>query len=95
MENGFAKMDIALIVKKYNLKIRQKCKDLKPGESFTIFGFATFKAMNRKERIARNPSTGKEYSIPDAKNIKIKVTGAFHRFINGISDKTDEDESDV
>lgn len=94
-ENSFAKMDIALIVKKYNLKIRQKCKDLKDGESFTIFGLATFRATNRKERVARNPNTGKEYSVPSAKNIKIKVTGSFHRFVNGISKKSDEEEFDV
>lgn len=93
IENNFAKMDIDLIYKQIFRKIREKCKDLKDGDSFTIIGFAKFKAMNRADRIVRNPKTKEEYQIPSAKNIKIKVTGGFHRFVNGIESKDgDEDE---
>ena len=96
LENNFAKMDIALIYKAILLKIREKCRDLEDGENFTLVGFANFKAMNRKERMARNPKTKEEYQVPSAKNIKIKVTGSFHDFVNGIdSIPEEEDEADV
>jgi nucleoid DNA-binding protein len=94
-ENNFAKMDIALIYKQIFRKIREKCRDLKDGEGFTIVGFAKFKAMNRVDRIARNPKTKEEYQIPNAKNIKIKVTGGFHKFVNGLDSGTEEDDEDV
>ena len=90
-EENFAKMDVSLITRRYITKLREKCRDLKDGDSFTIIGFATFKAMNRAERIARNPKTKVEYPIPKSKNIKIKVTGGFHRFVNGL----EPEEGDV
>lgn len=90
-ENRFAKKDVALIIKKYHEKIRDKCESLENGYSFTLTGFLKFDAQNRAPRIARNPKTKEEFPIPFAKNIKVKVTRAFHDYVNGIASE-DGDE---
>lgn len=40
-------------------------KALSKKEKVQIVGFGTFEARERKERMGRNPSTGKEIKIPE------------------------------
>ena len=43
---------------------------LKAGDKVTLVGFGTFSAVNRTERIGRNPQTGKELKISARTNGK-------------------------
>lgn len=94
-ESRFAKKDVAIILSTYHKVLRDVCKEMPSGSSFTIMGFAKFSAMDRKERMALNPKTGDKYPVPAAKNIKVKVTGWFHNFVNGIYEDTEEEEEYV
>ncbi|MEO1208002.1 MAG: HU family DNA-binding protein [Cyanobacteria bacterium J06638_20] len=38
--------------------------ELSNGKSITLVGFGTFDVAERKERIGRNPKTGKNMQIP-------------------------------
>lgn len=49
-------------------------ESLAKGESVQLVGFGTFKVNARKERIGRNPKTGKEIKIP-ATNVPAFVAG--------------------
>ena len=43
---------------------------LKKGDAVSIFGFGSFKVVNRRARKGRNPRTGKEIQIPASKAVK-------------------------
>ncbi len=43
---------------------------LKNGDSVSISGFGSFKVVDRKARMGRNPQTGKEIPIPAGKAVK-------------------------
>ena len=42
-------------------------ESLKAGDAFQLIGFGTFKVNKRAARIGRNPSTGEEIQIAEAK----------------------------
>ena len=46
---------------------------LKKGDAVSISGFGSFKVVNRKARMGRNPRTGKEIQIPASKAVKFTV----------------------
>ena len=43
---------------------------LKKGDAVSIFGFGSFKVLDRKARKGRNPRTGEEVLIPASKAVK-------------------------
>lgn len=43
------------------------------GEKIAISGFGSFSVADRKERIGRNPKTGKEIKIPATKAVEFSV----------------------
>ena len=47
-----------------------------------IKGFGTFKILNKKSRIGRNPKTGKTYSIDSRKTVSFYPSKNFKRVIN-------------
>jgi nucleoid DNA-binding protein len=47
------------------------------GENITINNFGCFYIKQRKERKARNPSTGESFIAPPKKVIKFKITPKF------------------
>jgi len=57
----FTKKDIALIV---NLFLKEISRQLAEGNRIEIRRFGIFKTNKRKEKIAKNPKTGKEIHIP-------------------------------
>ena len=55
---------------------------LKKGERMDIRGFGRFKVVWRKERVARNPKTGKEVFVP-ARNVPVfKCSKDFRNYVN-------------
>lgn len=53
--------------------LAQLTESFAKGEDVPFIGFGTFKVSTRKARIGRNPSTGKEMSIPESKTVTFKV----------------------
>ena len=47
-----------------------------------IKGFGTFKILNKKSRIGRNPKTGKTHSIDARKTVSFYPSKTFKRTIN-------------
>ena len=47
-----------------------------------ISSFGTFKVMNKKERIGRNPKTEKAIQIPEKKAIKWKMSKTMYKRLN-------------
>ncbi|MDA3894164.1 MAG: HU family DNA-binding protein [Salinivirgaceae bacterium] len=45
---------------------------LKRGDRLALIGFGSFSIAERKERVGRNPQTGKEITIPARKVVKFK-----------------------
>lgn len=46
---------------------------LKNGDDVSLIGFGSFKCMSTKEKVGRNPRTGKEIKIPAGKKVKFTV----------------------
>lgn len=55
---------------------------LKAGESVNLQGFGTFKAVNKEERVGRNPQTGDPLTIPAKTVAKFKASPALNDTLN-------------
>jgi DNA-binding protein HU-beta len=69
-KTGHTQKDVALFVEGFLDTVR--CGLLK-GEKVTLIGFGTFDVVDTKEKIGRNPQTGKELKIPASKKVKFTV----------------------
>jgi DNA-binding protein HU-beta len=57
-------------------------KALKKGEDVTLIGFGSFKKVQTKARMGRNPQTGKEIKIKASNRIKFSVGKALKDAVN-------------
>ena len=57
---------------------------LKTGEDVKISGFGNFEIKQKKDRIGRNPQTGKAMVITSRKILSFKPSGKLRSAINGI-----------
>ncbi len=48
-------------------------ESLEKGEDVSLIGFGSFKVVETKPKIGRNPKTGKEIKIPAGKKVKFVV----------------------
>ncbi|HNY12388.1 MAG TPA: HU family DNA-binding protein [Candidatus Wallbacteria bacterium] len=55
---------------------------LHKGEKLTLVGFGTFSTYKRKERIARNPRTGKNIKVKARKVAKFKAGKALSMIVH-------------
>jgi DNA-binding protein HU-beta len=60
---------------------------LKKGESVEFRGFGTFKVVERKARVGRNPKTGEEIHIPRRKSPVFRCSKDFRNYINESEEK--------
>ena len=67
---GITKKDCALVVDGFLNAVKLA---LANGENIEIRGFGTFKVRKRKTRMARNPRTGEEITIPASNQPKFKA----------------------
>jgi DNA-binding protein HU-beta len=67
---GHTQKDVALFVDSFLDAV--KCGLLK-GDKVTLIGFGTFDVVDTKEKVGRNPQTGKELKIPASKKVKFTV----------------------
>lgn len=52
------------------------------GDDVNLVGFGTLKVIKRKGRLARNPRTGEEVTIPDRKEVKFVAGKALRGDMN-------------
>ncbi len=57
-------------------------ESLKQGEKIELRGFGTFKVVKRAQRIARNPKTNQEVTVPEQHVPVLKVSRDFKRSVN-------------
>ena len=57
-------------------------KALRLGKNIEIRGFGTYKIVNRKARIGRNPKNSELVKIPEKKAIKWKISKTFFNKLN-------------
>lgn len=69
-ETGHTQKDIGLIV---DILLSKFEETLLMGEKITLIGFGTFSVVDTKEKMGRNPQTGKEIKIPASKKVKFTV----------------------
>ncbi|MDR2760475.1 MAG: HU family DNA-binding protein [Rickettsiales bacterium] len=69
-KTGFTQKDTVLFVDNFLGVVRGS---LLKGEKVTLIGFGTFDVVNTKEKMGRNPQTGKELKIPASKKVKFTV----------------------
>ncbi len=48
-------------------------ESLKKGEDVSLIGFGSFKVVDTKAKMGRNPKTGKEIKIPAGKKVKFTI----------------------
>ena len=56
---------------------------LESGEDVLISGFGKFCVKDRKERLGRNPATGKDMLLPPRRVVTFKSSGQLREKING------------
>ncbi|MDR1418526.1 MAG: HU family DNA-binding protein [Endomicrobium sp.] len=54
---------------------------LKNGEILSLSGLGSFRAKSRKERLGRNPKTGKIIPIPPGRKVSFKPTSTLRKII--------------
>ena len=57
-------------------------ESLKQGEKIELRGFGTFKVVKRARRIARNPKTNQEVTVPEQHVPVLKVSKDFKKDVN-------------
>jgi nucleoid DNA-binding protein len=55
---------------------------LKEGESLSVYGFGSFRVLNKKPRKARNPKTGETIDVPAKKALKFRPTSMMKLQLN-------------
>lgn len=65
-----------------NAMLEEIVSSLEAGDKFTQPGFGSFKPVETKERIGRNPATGKKMLYPKKIKMKFKASDAFKDDIN-------------
>lgn len=57
-------------------------ESMKRGENIELRGFGSFKVVKRAQRIARNPKTNQEVTVPEQYVPVLKVSKDFKRAVN-------------
>ena len=83
---GLTKVETAAVVDGF---IASLSYGLKKGESVELRGFGSFRVVERKARVGRNPRTGKEIHIPHRKVPVFRCSRDFRDYIN---EPLEEDE---
>lgn len=71
----------AMVERTYASIVKNIEKAVASGDSVELIGFGTFKAIDKKERTARNPQTGEEILVPAKRAVKFKPSSAFKEMV--------------
>lgn len=78
---GLTRRDAADIVENFLVAVKNS---LRQGEHIEIRGFGTFKVVNRKPRIARNPKTGEKVPLAGRKVPVLKISRELKNRVAGL-----------
>lgn len=67
---------------------------MKRGEKIELRGFGSFKVVKRAERVARNPRTNEEVTVPERYVPTLKISRQFMNEVNEVMQEQKEDSSD-
>ncbi len=65
--------------------LEETAKALSGGEDVKIASFGTFGIIHKKERIGRNPRTGKDAKIPSRRVISFRACSVFKKLATNLS----------
>ncbi|MDG5766547.1 integration host factor subunit beta [Balneolales bacterium ANBcel1] len=76
---GITKIETEAVVNGF---LNTVIESLKKGEKIELRGFGTFKVVKRAKRIARNPKTNEEVTVPEQHVPVLKVSKEFKQGVN-------------
>lgn len=77
-----SKNDILEFVKDVFKNVKETIMESKEGESLSIHGFGSFRAITKNPRKARNPKTGETIDVPAKRAVKFRPTTMFKTELN-------------
>lgn len=76
---GLSRMESALLVEQF---LEKMAECLERGESIKLSSFGSFCVRLKKERVGRNPKTGKEVMIMPRRVLVFKPSNVLKKYIN-------------
>lgn len=76
---GLTKVETEAVVKGFMETVKEA---MKRGEKIELRGFGSFKVVKRAERVARNPRTNEEITIPERFEPTLKISRQFMNEVN-------------
>ncbi len=76
---GLTKVETEAVVNGFMETVREA---MKRGEKIELRGFGSFKVVKRAERVARNPRTNEEVTVPERFVPKLKISKDFMHEVN-------------
>lgn len=77
---GITKIETEAVVNGF---LQTVIESMKKGENIELRGFGSFKVVKRARRIARNPKTNEEVTVPEQFVPVLKVSRDFKHAVNG------------
>lgn len=77
---GITKIETEAVVNGF---LNTVIESMKQGENIELRGFGSFKVVKRAPRIARNPKTNEEVTVPEQYVPVLKVSKDFKKAVNG------------
>ena len=81
---GISKIETEVVVKGF---LETVIDSLKKGEHIELRGFGSFKVVKRAQRVARNPKTNQEVSVPEQFVPVLKMSKDFKTAVNSSMSK--------
>ncbi len=76
---GITKIETEAVVNGF---LQTVIESMKKGENIELRGFGSFKVVKRAQRIARNPKTNQEVTVPEQYVPVLKVSRDFKQAVN-------------
>ncbi len=80
---GISKIKTEVVVKGF---LETVIESMKKGETIELRGFGSFKVVERAQRVARNPKTNQEVTVPAQRVPVLKISKEFRQAVQkGVS----------
>lgn len=76
---GISKIETEAVVKGF---METVIEAMKKGETIELRGFGSFKVVKRAQRVARNPKTNEEVTVPEQFVPVLKISKDFKQAVN-------------
>jgi len=75
---GISKIETEVVVKGF---LETVIESMKKGETIELRGFGSFKVVERAQRVARNPKTNQEVTVPAQRVPVLKISKEFRQAV--------------